>query len=140
MAAGSIVFALANPEPEVDPPRHACTQQSSRPAASDEPNQINNVLAFPGVFRGLLDASARDIDLHMEAAAAQALADVLKPSELNPSLICPASSTWTCRKQWRKRYSARSAPNLDQLFASTIAHPRRSTIWASAFGLAGRAG
>ncbi len=77
----------------------------------------------------------------MEAAAAQALADVLKPSELNPSLIVPSVFDLDVpRKQWRKRYSARSAPNLDQLFASTIAHPRRSTIWASAFGLAGRAG
>jgi len=90
MAAGLIVFALANPEPEVDPAEarlHAAVVATGR---SDEPNQINNVLAFPGVFRGLLDASARDIDLQMEAAAAQALADVLKPSELNPSFIVPS--------------------------------------------------
>ncbi len=90
MAEGSIVFALANPEPEVDPAqarRHAAIVATGR---SDEPNQINNVLAFPGVFRGLLDAGARDIDLEMEAAAARALADVLKPSELNPSFIVPS--------------------------------------------------
>jgi malate dehydrogenase (oxaloacetate-decarboxylating) len=90
MAAGSIVFALANPEPEVDPAEarlHAAVVATGR---SDEPNQINNVLAFPGVFRGLLDAGAHDIDLQMEAAAAQALADVLKPSELNPSFIVPS--------------------------------------------------
>ncbi len=56
MAAGSIFFALANPEPEVDPAAarlHAAVVATGR---SDEPNQINNVLAFPGVFRGLLDA------------------------------------------------------------------------------------
>jgi malate dehydrogenase (oxaloacetate-decarboxylating) len=90
MAEGSIVFALANPEPEVDPAearKHAAIVATGR---SDEPNQINNVLAFPGVFRGLLDAGARDIDLEMEAVAAQALADVLKEDELNPSFIIPS--------------------------------------------------
>ncbi len=90
MAAGSIVFALANPEPEVDPAvarRHAAVVATGR---SDEPNQINNVLAFPGVFRGLLDAGATDIDLAMEEAAARALADVLQPGELNPSFIIPS--------------------------------------------------
>jgi malate dehydrogenase (oxaloacetate-decarboxylating) len=90
MAEGSIVFALANPEPEVDPAearKHAAIVATGR---SDEPNQINNVLAFPGVFRGLLDAGARDIDLEMEAVAAQALADVLKEDQLNPSFIIPS--------------------------------------------------
>ncbi len=57
---------------------------------SDEPNQINNVLAFPGVFRGLLDAGAHDIDLAMEAAAAQALADVVRPDQLNAAFIVPS--------------------------------------------------
>jgi malate dehydrogenase (oxaloacetate-decarboxylating) len=90
MAEGSIVFALANPEPEVDPAearKYAAIVATGR---SDEPNQINNVLAFPGVFRGLLDAGARDIDLEMEAVAAQALADVLKEDQLNPSFIIPS--------------------------------------------------
>jgi len=90
MAPGSVVFALANPDPEVDPAearRHASVVATGR---SDEPNQINNVLVFPGVFRGLLDAHARDIDLRTEVAAAKALADVVGPDELNPSFIVPS--------------------------------------------------
>ena len=57
---------------------------------SDEPNQINNVLAFPGVFRGLLDSGAVQVDLAMEAAAAQALADVVRPDQLNAAFIVPS--------------------------------------------------
>jgi malate dehydrogenase (oxaloacetate-decarboxylating) len=57
---------------------------------SDFPNQINNVLAFPGVFRGLLDAGARDITDEMLVAAATAIADVVTPSELNASFIVPS--------------------------------------------------
>ena len=90
MADQSIVFALANPEPEVDPieaMRHAAVVATGR---SDFPNQINNVLAFPGVFRGLLDAGARHVDLEMEAAAARALADVVQPDELNAAFIVPS--------------------------------------------------
>ena len=63
MADDAVVFALANPMPEVDPAearQHAAVVATGR---SDEPNQINNVLAFPGVFRGLLDGGARNIDL-----------------------------------------------------------------------------
>jgi malate dehydrogenase (oxaloacetate-decarboxylating) len=90
MAKDAVVFALANPDPEVDPAaarKHAAVVATGR---SDEPNQINNVLVFPGVFRGLLDAGARDIDLATEAAAAEALAGVLRPDELNPSFIVPS--------------------------------------------------
>jgi malate dehydrogenase (oxaloacetate-decarboxylating) len=90
MAEKSVVFALANPDPEVDPAearKHAAVVATGR---SDHPNQINNVLAFPGVFRGLLDAGARHIDLATEAAASEALAGVLKPEELNPSVIVPS--------------------------------------------------
>ncbi len=90
MAGKAIVFALANPEPEVDPVaarRYAAVVATGR---SDEPNQINNVLAFPGVFRGLLDAGATDIDLDLEVAAARALAGVLQEDQLNPSFIVPS--------------------------------------------------
>ncbi|RLV48603.1 NAD-dependent malic enzyme [Nocardioides mangrovicus] len=90
MNEGSIVFALANPDPEIDPieaAEHAAIVASGR---SDYPNQINNVLAFPGVFRGLLDARASDITLDMLLRAAQAIADVVKPDELNPSFIIPS--------------------------------------------------
>jgi malate dehydrogenase (oxaloacetate-decarboxylating) len=90
MAERAVVFALANPEPEVEPAaarKHATVVATGR---SDEPNQINNVLVFPGVFRGLLDAGARHIDLATEAAAATALSAVLSPDELNPSFIVPS--------------------------------------------------
>ncbi len=90
MAPGSIVFALANPDPEVDAAaarQHAAVVATGR---SDEPNQINNVLAFPGVFRGLLDAGARDVTVETEAAAALALAHVLDEDELNSSFIVPS--------------------------------------------------
>jgi malate dehydrogenase (oxaloacetate-decarboxylating) len=90
MAEQSIVFALANPVPEVDPAAARRTAAVVATGRSDEPNQINNVLAFPGVFRGLLDAGAENIDLATEAAAAEALASVLSPQELNPSFIVPS--------------------------------------------------
>jgi malate dehydrogenase (oxaloacetate-decarboxylating) len=90
MASGSIVFALANPDPEVDPDvamEYAAVVATGR---SDYPNQINNVLAFPGVFRGLLDAQSRNITDEMLIAAAQALADVVLPDELGPLYIVPS--------------------------------------------------
>jgi malate dehydrogenase (oxaloacetate-decarboxylating) len=90
MAPGSIVFALANPVPEVDPiaaSQHAAVVASGR---SDFPNQINNVLAFPGVFRGLLDAHSRAVSVEMLIAAARALAAVVRDDELNASYIVPS--------------------------------------------------
>ncbi len=90
MAENAIVFALANPDPEVDPEAamaHAAVVATGR---SDYPNQINNVLAFPGVFRGLLDAQSRYITDDMLVAAAQALADVVSPDEIGPHYIVPS--------------------------------------------------
>jgi malate dehydrogenase (oxaloacetate-decarboxylating) len=90
MAPNAIVFALANPDPEVDPDaaiEHAAVMATGR---SDYPNQINNVLAFPGVFRGLLDAQSRVITDGMLIAAAQALADVVSPDEIGPHYIIPS--------------------------------------------------
>jgi malate dehydrogenase (oxaloacetate-decarboxylating) len=90
MADAAVVLALANPDPEVDPleaQRHAAVVGTGR---SDYPNQINNVLAFPGVFRGLLDAGARTITDEMLVAAAQAIADAVSPEELNASYIVPS--------------------------------------------------
>jgi malate dehydrogenase (oxaloacetate-decarboxylating) len=89
MAKDSIVFALANPDPEVDPQlarRYAAIVATGR---SDEPNQINNVLAFPGIFRGLLDAGATHISEAIEIAAGRAIADIVKPSELSAEYIVP---------------------------------------------------
>jgi malate dehydrogenase (oxaloacetate-decarboxylating) len=90
MAPGSIVFAMANPVPEVDPlaaAEHASVVATGR---SDFPNQINNVLAFPGVFRGLLDAQSHTITIEMLIAAARALAAVVGPEELHASYIVPS--------------------------------------------------
>jgi malate dehydrogenase (oxaloacetate-decarboxylating) len=90
MAERAVVFALANPDPEVDPmdaQKHATIVATGR---SDYPNQINNVLAFPGVFRGLLDAQARGISDAMLLAAADAIADVVDGDRLNPSFIVPS--------------------------------------------------
>jgi malate dehydrogenase (oxaloacetate-decarboxylating) len=90
MAPGSIVFALANPVPEVDPQEahaHAAVVATGR---SDYPNQINNVLAFPGVFRGLLDASATHIDEALLLAAADAIASAVSDDELNANYIIPS--------------------------------------------------
>jgi malate dehydrogenase (oxaloacetate-decarboxylating) len=90
MAPDAIVFALANPDPEVDPDaagEHAAVVATGR---SDYPNQINNVLAFPGVFRGLLDAQSRMVTGDMLIAAARALAGVVSPAELGPHYIIPS--------------------------------------------------
>jgi malate dehydrogenase (oxaloacetate-decarboxylating) len=90
MAPQAVVFALANPDPEVDPAeadKYAAVVASGR---SDYPNQINNVLAFPGVFRGLLDARAKEITLDMLLRAADAIAHVVKDEEINPNFIIPS--------------------------------------------------
>ncbi len=90
MAPDSIVFALANPRPEVDPDdaaQHAAVVGTGR---SDFANQINNVLAFPGVFRGLLDAGSHKVTDALLLAAAYALADVVDADELNPTYIVPS--------------------------------------------------
>ena len=90
MADDSIVFALANPVPEIDPGiarRHATVVATGR---SDYPNQINNVLAFPGVFRGLLDASATQVDTELLLAAAKAISSAVTADELNANYIIPS--------------------------------------------------
>ena len=90
MNAGSIVFALANPDPEIDPViarKYAAVVATGR---SDQPNQINNVLAFPGIFRGLLDANAHKITDTLLIAAAEAIADCVSVSQLNTSFIVPS--------------------------------------------------
>ncbi len=90
MASQSIVLSLANPDPEVDPVQaleHATVVGTGR---SDFPNQINNVLAFPGFFRGLLDAGAHVITDEMLVAAATAIANIVGADELNPSFVVPS--------------------------------------------------
>jgi len=90
MAADPVVFALANPDPEIDPVAAAPFAAVVASGRSDYPNQINNVLAFPGVFRGLLDARAQEITIDMLLRAADAIARTVKDEELNPSFIIPS--------------------------------------------------
>ena len=91
MNRDAIIFACANPTPEIFPDeakaggaKVVCTGRS------DYPNQINNVLAFPGIFRGAFDVRASDINEPMKMAAAQALADLISPEELSADYIIPA--------------------------------------------------
>jgi malate dehydrogenase (oxaloacetate-decarboxylating) len=90
MAEDPVVFALANPDPEtdVDAARRWATILAT--GRSDYPNQINNVLAFPGVFRGLLDAQARQVSTDMLLRAAAALAGCVSDSQLNAAYIIPS--------------------------------------------------
>ena len=90
MARDRIVFAMANPVPEIQPEeaeRHVRVMATGR---SDYPNQINNVLCFPGFFRGLLDSRARLVNDEMKIAAAHAIASCVSRAELGPEYIIPS--------------------------------------------------
>ncbi|WP_026460566.1 NAD-dependent malic enzyme [Schaalia suimastitidis] len=89
MAPNAIVFALANPTPEVDPIGAAKYARIVATGRSDYPNQINNVLAFPGLFRGLLDAKVKEITTEVLRVAAVAIAEVISDDELGPNYIIP---------------------------------------------------
>ena len=90
MAPRAIVFAMANPNPEVDPEAIEGLAEVIATGRSDYPNQINNVLAFPGVFRGALDVRARTIDPEMELAAARAIAAAIADDELSADYVIPS--------------------------------------------------
>jgi malate dehydrogenase (oxaloacetate-decarboxylating) len=90
MTAQAIVFALANPVPEVMPEDIASYVAVTATGRSDYPNQINNVLCFPGIFRGALDCRAKDINEEMKLAAAQAIAGAVKKDDLGPEYIIPS--------------------------------------------------
>ncbi|MDB6110536.1 MAG: NADP-dependent malic enzyme, partial [Pedosphaera sp.] len=90
MAARPIVFALANPTPEIMPEEAAQKAFIIATGRSDYANQINNVLAFPGIFRGALNVRARQITEEMKVAAAHAIARCISPRELNPEYIVPS--------------------------------------------------
>ncbi|MEP6959051.1 MAG: NAD-dependent malic enzyme [Nitrospirota bacterium] len=90
MTADRIVFAMANPDPEVSPELAASNCRIFATGRSDYPNQINNVLAFPGIFRGALDVQARDINEAMKLAAAKALAETIPPVALSEDYIIPS--------------------------------------------------
>jgi malate dehydrogenase (oxaloacetate-decarboxylating) len=90
MARKPIVFALANPTPEIMPEEAARVAFIVATGRSDYPNQINNVLAFPGIFRGALDVRARRITESMKLAAARAIAGCISAQELSPEYIVPS--------------------------------------------------
>ena len=90
MAKDPIVFAMANPTPEIMPELAAPHVRVMATGRSDYPNQINNVLAFPGLFRGALDVRARQISEGMKVAAAHAIADVISDDELHEDYIIPS--------------------------------------------------
>lgn len=90
MAPDNIVFAMANPNPEIEPETAEPYVRVLATGRSDYPNQINNVLCFPGIFRGALDCRARMVTLEMKLAAAQAIASVVQEDELNEQYIIPS--------------------------------------------------
>ena len=111
MAADPIVFALANPQPEVPPEAIAGIARVVATGRSDYPNQINNSLVFPGVFRGALDVEATDINEAMKLAAARAIAALIGPDELNEEYIIPGM--------------------FDARVADVVARATREAAWAS---------
>ncbi|MBP2000312.1 malate dehydrogenase (oxaloacetate-decarboxylating) [Paenibacillus shirakamiensis] len=90
MAPDRIVFAMANPHPEIDPEAALPIVRVFATGRSDYPNQINNVLVFPGLFRGMLDCRARTVNEPIKLAAARAIAAVVTSSELNEQYIIPS--------------------------------------------------
>jgi len=92
MNKDAIIFACANPTPEIFPDEaKAGGAAVIATGRSDFPNQINNVLAFPGIFRGVFDCRAREINEEMKIAAAHALADLIPDDKLSPDYIIPAA-------------------------------------------------
>ena len=90
MADRPIVFAMANPDPEIRPEAADGIAAVMATGRSDFPNQINNVLAFPGIFRGALDAEAHSVTENMKVSAATAIAECVPDSELEPGFIVPS--------------------------------------------------
>ena len=90
MSSDAIVFALSNPNPEIWPENIPDNVRIMATGRTDYPNQINNSLCFPGLFRGVLDVRASDINEEMKIAAAQAIADVIPAEHLDPDFIIPS--------------------------------------------------
>ena len=112
MADDAIVFAMANPTPEIAPEEIEHLAAVIATGRSDYPNQINNVLAFPGIFRGALDARASDITEAMKLAAAEAIAGVIAPAELSPDYIVPSVFNGEVAKRVAAAVAAAASPVL----------------------------
>jgi malic enzyme len=111
MASDPIVFALANPIPEIQPEGLVGIARVIATGRSDYPNQINNSLAFPGMFRGALDVQATDINAAMKLAAADAIAGLIGPGELTEESIVPSL--------------------FDRRVADTVAQAVRDAAWST---------
>jgi malate dehydrogenase (oxaloacetate-decarboxylating) len=120
MAPRAIVFALANPIPEVQPEELGGIAEVVATGRSDYVNQINNSLAFPGIFRGALDVEATDINESMKLAAAKAIAGLVAPDEVNQEYIIPSM--------------------FDRRVAEAVAHATREAAWASGVARKPRSG
>lgn len=90
MSSDAIVFALANPDPEIRPEKASPNVRVMATGRSDYPNQINNVLCFPGLFRGLLDVRAKEVNQAMKLAAADAIASVIEEDEVHADYVIPS--------------------------------------------------
>jgi malate dehydrogenase (oxaloacetate-decarboxylating) len=90
MAQDPIVFALANPDPEIPPEDAMPLVRVLATGRSDYPNQINNMLGFPGIFRGLLDVKAKGVNEEVKFAAAHAIAHTVKDDELHEDYLLPS--------------------------------------------------
>ena len=113
-----IVFAMATPTPEIDPELAAPHVAVLATGRSDYPNQVNNLLAFPGFFRGLLDCRARRLNAEMKLAAARAIAAVVQPEELNAEYIIPSVFN-------RKVVDSVSQGVMEAAYATGVARRRR---------------
>ena len=109
MNADAMVFAMANPNPEVDPEEAAPYVRIMATGRSDYPNQINNVLCFPGIFRGALDVRARAITEEMKMAAARAIAAIVTRRSCARTTSSPRSSTATSPPPSPRRSPTRRA-------------------------------
>jgi malate dehydrogenase (oxaloacetate-decarboxylating) len=116
MAPDAMVFAMANPTPEVTPEEAAPYARVIATGRSDYPNQINNVLCFPGIFRGALDVRAREITEAMKMAAAHGIAEIVSDDELSEEYVIPSA------------FNRAVAPAV----ADAVAREARSTGWAAA--------
>jgi malate dehydrogenase (oxaloacetate-decarboxylating) len=119
MGSDPIVFALANPIPEVQPEDLVDIARVVATGRSDYPNQINNSLAFPGIFRGALEVQATDIDEGMKLAAAEAIAGLVGPGELTEEYIVPSMFD-------RRVAEAVAAATREAAYASGVARKLRS--------------
>jgi malate dehydrogenase (oxaloacetate-decarboxylating) len=125
MNRDSMVFAMANPNPEISPEEARPYARVIATGRSDYPNQINNVLCFPGIFRGALDVRARDITEEMKMAAARGIASIVADDELREDYIVPSVFN-------REVAPAVAAAVAEQARESGLSHARNEVGFAPA--------